>query len=187
MCYLMLFTYYFFQIVFAHGRIICCTLLVVYYRILYCTIELFFQEGFFRLNRETSLKNLSFGGDPRVTVCCVTSDVWCCTFWIAFYFDVYPSPFRDIRLLRSCSKKQKSREEKEAGFLMFFVIGHGLSDLFFWACGRGSHAKVFEDSRRSMAMLLPGRKMCDGHSNKHPNRGPTPYLAPDGQLPLFAG
>lgn len=172
----MLFTYYFFRYcvcTWSH-YLLYMTGIILRYTVLYYWIV--FSGRVFKIELWNKLEK------PFVwrwsTSHCLLCDVRCMVLHIldSLLFWCIPSPFRDIRLLRSCSKKQKSREEKEAGFLMFFVIGHGLSDLFFGACGRGSHAKVFEDSRHSMAMLLPGRKMCDGHSNKHPNRGPTPWF-----------
>ncbi len=103
---------------FAHVCIICC--IGLYYIVV--------SGRFLKLKCETILKTLRLAVIHESLFV-----VWCQMYgvarfgYIAFYSDVYPSPFRDIRLQRSCSKKQKSREEKEAGpaswcFLWFGMV-----------------------------------------------------------------
>lgn len=116
MCYLRII---FSDIVFAHGRIIGCILLVniTVYCILYCCFS-----GRFKIELWNKLENLAFGSDPRVTVCCVTSDVWCCTFWIAFYFDVYILLSETSGCCGAVPRSRKAGRRKKQAFWIFLMF-----------------------------------------------------------------
>lgn len=193
----MLFTYYFFRYcvcTWSH-YLLYITGIILPYTVLYYWIV--FSGRVFKIELWNKLENLAFGGDPRVTVCCVTSDVWCCTFWIAFYFDVYPLLSETSGCCGAVPRSRKAGRRKKQAFWCFLWLGM-VWVICFLGLVEGDHMPKSLKTQGTawqccclvgkcvmvIVISIPTGAPPHDFASYHCR---DLYLAPDGQLPLFAG